>query len=74
MTANDLIGQKVVNKNGEKVGKIDDIVLNSNDKAVLAVISVGGFLGIGDRLAVPFDQLSLARTRPSSCRRRPRTS
>jgi putative membrane protein len=60
MTANDLIGQKVVNKNGDKVGKIDDIVLNSNDKAVLAVISVGGFLGIGDKLvAIPFDQLQL---------------
>lgn len=60
MTANDLIGQKVVNKNGDKVGKIDDIVLNSNDQAVLAVISVGGFLGIGDKLvAVPFDQLQL---------------
>jgi putative membrane protein len=58
MTANDLIGQKVVNKNGDKVGKIDDIVLNSSDQAVLAVISVGGFLGIGDKLvAVPFDQL-----------------
>jgi putative membrane protein len=54
MTANDLLGQKVVNKNGDKVGKIDDIVLNSNDKAVLAVISVGGFLGIGDKLvAIP---------------------
>jgi PRC-barrel domain len=40
------------------VGKIDDIVLNSSDKAVLAIISVGGFLGIGDKLvAVPFDQL-----------------
>jgi putative membrane protein len=60
MTANDLIGQKVVNKNGDKVGKIEDIVLNSSDKAVLAIISVGGFLGIGDRLvAVPFDQLQL---------------
>jgi putative membrane protein len=60
MTANDLIGQKVVNKKGDKVGKIDDIVLNSSDKAVLAVISVGGFLGIGDKLvAVPFDQLQL---------------
>jgi len=60
MTANDLIGQKVVNQNGDKVGKIDDIVLDSGDKAVLAVISVGGFLGIGDKLvAVPFDQLQL---------------
>jgi PRC-barrel domain len=40
------------------VGKIDDIVLNSSDKAVLAIISLGGFLDIGDKLvAVPFDQL-----------------
>jgi putative membrane protein len=62
MTANDLIGHKVVNKNGDKVGKIDDIVLNSSDQAVLAVISVGGFLGIGDKLvAVPFDQLQLGK-------------
>jgi putative membrane protein len=58
MTAEDLIGQTVVNKNGDKVGKVDDIVLDANKKAVLAVISVGGFLGIGAKdVAVPFDEL-----------------
>src|SRR5262245_8097359 len=57
-TAEQLIGQNVVNKNGEDVATIDDIVLNANDKAVMAVLSVGGFLGIGDKhVAVPFDQL-----------------
>jgi putative membrane protein len=57
-TANDLIGQTVVNQNGDNVGEIYDIVLNSSDQAVLAVVSVGGFLGIGEKnVAVPFEQL-----------------
>jgi putative membrane protein len=58
MTANDLIGKTVVSSNGENVGEIEDIVLNKEDKAVLAVISVGGFLGIGEKqVAVPFNDL-----------------
>jgi putative membrane protein len=57
-TANDLIGQSVVNQNGDSVGEIYDIVLNASDQAVLAVVSVGGFLGIGEKnVAVPFEQL-----------------
>jgi putative membrane protein len=58
MTAEQLIGQTVVNKNGEEVGTIDDIVLNSSDQAVWAIVSVGGFFGIADKeVAVPFEQL-----------------
>jgi putative membrane protein len=57
-TANDLIGQTVVNQNGDNVGEIYDIVLNASDQAVLAVVSVGGFLGIGEKnVAVPFEHL-----------------
>jgi putative membrane protein len=57
-TANNLIGQSVVNQNGDSVGEIYDIVLNASDQAVLAVVSVGGFLGIGEKnVAVPFEQL-----------------
>jgi putative membrane protein len=57
-TANDLIGQSVVNQNGDNVGEIYDIVLNPSDQAVLAVVSVGGFLGLGEKnVAVPFEQL-----------------
>ena len=41
----------------QKVGKIVDIVLD-RDKAVYAIVSVGGFLGIGaKRVAIPFDEL-----------------
>lgn len=57
-TANDLIGQSVVNQNGDTVGEIYDIVLNAGDQAVLAVVSVGGFFGFGEKnVAVPFEQL-----------------
>jgi len=57
-TANDLIGQSVVNQNGDNVGEIDDIVLNASDQAVLAIVSVGGFFGFGEKnVAIPFEQL-----------------
>jgi sporulation protein YlmC with PRC-barrel domain len=58
MTAGDLIGKSVVNQEGEEVGEIQDIVIGADDKAVQAIVSVGGFLGIGDKnVAVAFDEL-----------------
>jgi PRC-barrel domain len=59
--ASKLIGMDVVNDKDQTIGKVDDILIGSNDKATAAVISVGGFIGIGAKLvAVPFDQLTLA--------------
>ena len=58
MTAGDLIGKSVVNQEGDEVGEIQDIVIGTSDKAVQAIVSVGGFLGIGDKsVAVAFDEL-----------------
>jgi sporulation protein YlmC with PRC-barrel domain len=59
--ASRIIGTAVVNNKDESIGKVDDILIGANDKATMAVISVGGFLGIGAKLvAVPFDQLQPA--------------
>lgn len=56
--ASKLIGATVVNSNDERIGTIDDLVVNPQDKVTYAVISVGGFLGIGSKLvAVPFYSL-----------------
>ncbi len=53
-----IIGLSVYTDSNEKVGTVDDVVLTEGDKATVAVISVGGFLGIGSKLvAIPFDQL-----------------
>jgi sporulation protein YlmC with PRC-barrel domain len=54
-----LLGSPVVNTKGDKVGKIEDVVLDQTGK-YFAVLSVGGFLGIGDKdVAVPLNDLQL---------------
>src|SRR5262245_5025123 len=63
MSANDLIGVAVVNQQNEKIGTLDDLLLQDTDHVTLAVISVGGFLGVGDKLvAVPYQQLQVVAT------------
>ena len=58
--ASKLIGAAVYNEQNQKIGTVDDLILTGNDKVVVAVISVGGFLGIGGKLvAVPFDRLQM---------------
>ncbi|MDF2691020.1 MAG: PRC-barrel [Gammaproteobacteria bacterium] len=56
MTASQLIGKNVVNSQDEDIGKIKDLVLNlATGKIAYAVLSFGGFLGMGDKLfAIPF--------------------
>ena len=54
----ELVGKDVVNVKGEKVGTIADLVIDQDQKLVGAVLSVGGFLGIGAKwVAVPVDQI-----------------
>jgi sporulation protein YlmC with PRC-barrel domain len=55
-----ILGTEVRTKFGEKIGDIRDIVVDDRGAIRLAIVSTGGFLGVGDRLhAVPWDLLSL---------------
>jgi putative membrane protein len=55
----EVLGASVVNAEGDEVAEIEDVVLGEGDK-YYAILSVGGFLGIGDKkVAVPLDQLQL---------------
>jgi sporulation protein YlmC with PRC-barrel domain len=55
-----IIGMDVHNRQGERLGRIDEIVLNRDGSVNYAVIAHGGFLGIGDNhVAVPWDRLTL---------------
>ena len=55
-----ILGTEVRTKFGEKVGDIRDIVVDDRGTIRLAIVSTGGFLGVGDRLhAVPWDVLTL---------------
>ena len=55
-----LIGSAVYNDQNEKIGSLDDLIMKDGDRIVIGVVSVGGFLGMGNKLvAVPYDQLHL---------------
>ncbi len=50
--ASKFIGNSVVNAEKETIGKVDDLIITPEGTAPFAVLSVGGFLGIGDTLVV----------------------
>jgi sporulation protein YlmC with PRC-barrel domain len=55
--ASRLIGSDVYNDKNEKVGKIDDLILAPDGKLSVAVVNVGGLIGITNhRVAIPVDQ------------------
>jgi len=53
-----LEGLVVYNSNNERIGEINEMLVDNAGKIHAAVIGVGGFLGLGERdVAVPFEQL-----------------
>lgn len=54
-----LVGKEVIDTNGETIGEIDNVILDSETKeAHRAVIKSGGFLGLGEKLiAVDLDAI-----------------
>ncbi|QIE29417.1 PRC-barrel domain protein (plasmid) [Caballeronia sp. SBC1] len=59
--ASKVVGATVYNENNDKIGTIDDLIVNPKDSATYVVLSVGGFLGMGTHLvAVPFSSLQIA--------------
>ena len=61
MSADTLVGDSVVNAEGEDLGDIKAIMLDvTTGRIAYAVLSFGGFLGMGDKLfAVPWSALTL---------------
>jgi sporulation protein YlmC with PRC-barrel domain len=62
--ASKMIGSSVYNDENQQVGSIDDLLLSNDNKVTIAVVSVGGFLGLGSKLiAVPYDHLKIGQDR-----------
>lgn len=56
------IGQAVYNRAGERIGEIDDLLVDKSGKVLAAVIGVGGFLGIGEhKVAVSYPSFEMTR-------------
>ena len=60
-----IIGDNVVNRTGESLGKIEELMLDlEQGRVAYAVLSFGGVLGMGEKLfAIPFEALKLDATR-----------
>ena len=53
-----VLGSRVYNDRNESIGEVEDVVLHGVAQGPVAVIQVGGFLGLGGRLvAVPLNDL-----------------
>ena len=53
--ASAIIGKAVTNRMDQKIGTVDDLLIARDGHITNAVLSVGGFLGIGDKLvALPY--------------------
>jgi sporulation protein YlmC with PRC-barrel domain len=61
LSASTLAGDRVRNPEGEDLGKIEEIMLDyKNGRIAYAVLSFGGFMGLGNKLfAIPWNALEL---------------
>ncbi|MBJ3776813.1 PRC-barrel domain-containing protein [Acuticoccus mangrovi] len=56
----ELEGEDVLNSAGEEIGEIDEVMLDPASGKPVVIVSVGGFLGIGDRdVAFPYDDFTI---------------
>jgi len=56
--ASKMAGVKVYNDANENIGSINDLLMDKSGNVKIAVIGVGGFLGMGEHLvAVPYEKL-----------------
>jgi sporulation protein YlmC with PRC-barrel domain len=62
-----VVGMDVHNKQNDRLGRIEDVVIARDGSVSYAVISYGGFLGMGDnQVAVPWDRLTIDPERESA--------
>lgn len=53
-----ILGKVVLNDQNQKIGKIDDIIVTPENSVSFAIVSTGGFLGLGKHdVAIPMNQL-----------------
>ena len=61
MLASDIYKANVYDPSENKIGDVTDLIIDSNAKVTAAIVSVGGFIGVGQKdVMIPFDDLKIA--------------
>ena len=59
-SSKDAIGQAVYNKANERLGDVEELLLDRDGKVMAAVVGVGGFLGMGEtRVAIAYQSFEM---------------
>jgi sporulation protein YlmC with PRC-barrel domain len=67
--ASQFMGQTVYSTANESVGEINDLVMSKELDNIVAIIGVGGFLGIGEKdVAIPIDQITATKDENNNLR------
>jgi sporulation protein YlmC with PRC-barrel domain len=65
--ASKLVGVNVYNENNDKIGDINDVILDNSGRVANVILGVGGFLGMGEHyVAVAYDKLKWSNEPPRS--------
>ena len=61
LSATSLIGDKVINRSGEELGSVKELMIDLDEgRVAYAVLSYGGLMGVGNKLfAIPWEALDL---------------
>jgi sporulation protein YlmC with PRC-barrel domain len=52
------MGKDIVGANDEKIGEVDDVIVDGSGNPKAVLVDVGGFLGIGGKsVAIPIDEI-----------------
>ncbi|GEM_PF-2985516 len=62
-SAEEILGKFVYNTAGEEIASVDDIIINDSGQATMVIVSEGGFMGLGEKLAA-FDYNLVTRRDP----------
>jgi sporulation protein YlmC with PRC-barrel domain len=61
MTVSNVYKQDVYDTKENKIGDVNDVLLDKDGRITAVIIGVGGFLGVGEKdVAVPFNSLKMA--------------
>ncbi len=62
--ASKITHSSVYNSGNEKIGTVDDLIIDPDDRVLYAILSVGGFLGVGTHLIVlPYEDLKITNSK-----------
>ncbi|MEY8880265.1 PRC-barrel domain-containing protein [Donghicola sp. XS_ASV15] len=63
LTSENLTGARVYGENDEDVGEVSELILSDDGRVELAILDIGGFLGLGEHsIAVTFEELNIQRS------------